>query len=394
MRSLTMPHLALGTDEVIARGWLISPGDPFSIGQPLLEVETDKATMEVEAPFAGTLASVLCEYGDTVLVGAVIAYVAEHGEEPDAVAAAAAELEAAARGRDETTLRGSTTSVREAPQDQHLVGGNTGDERGGVVFFTVDNGELAGLPASTHTRASRSAGARGVVRDATTPGVQLLDDVEAAGPAQRRPLSRRRLAIARRMTVAAGVPSFATAREVLATPAMVVVAAARETGRHLTLTDALIWACAAAAHAHPATNAWLSDDVLIEFEHVAVALAVDTPDGVIAPVLREAEALGLLALAERRAVLVREAREGTVDLRQLAGATISLSNVGSLGAREITPVLTVPHVAVLGVGATRPTGANASLTVTFVGDHRAIDGAEGARFLATFADAFENIPAV
>jgi pyruvate dehydrogenase E2 component (dihydrolipoamide acetyltransferase) len=174
--------------------------------------------------------------------------------------------------------------------------------------------------------------------------------------------------------------------------ATAVVERARAAGVSVTVTDTLIRACAAAAHAHPAINAWLDEDALLEFDNVGVALAVDTADGVIAPVLRAAQTLGLRDIAELRRRLVTGAREGTLDLHELAGATISLSNVGSHGAHQLTPVLTVPQVAVIGVGSARDTAAGQCLAVTLVGDHRAIDGAQGARFLAAFDEALNSTP--
>jgi pyruvate dehydrogenase E2 component (dihydrolipoamide acetyltransferase) len=132
---------------------------------------------------------------------------------------------------------------------------------------------------------------------------------------------------------------------------------------------------------------------LIEFERVGIALAVATPDGVVAPVIREPDTLSLHDLSDLRGTLVARARAASLELPELAGATISLSNVGSLGAHQLTPVLTVPQVAVLGVGAARSTSSGSVLSLTFVGDHRALDGATGAAFLATFAEAFESTSA-
>jgi pyruvate dehydrogenase E2 component (dihydrolipoamide acetyltransferase) len=394
MRPLTMPQLALGSEDVIVRGWLITPGDSFSAGDPLLEIETDKATMEVEAPFDGRLATVACQEGDTIEVGSVIGYAAEPGDDLDAVAAVVAE-ESPPEPAAETVDHPAGTGVA---TEEAVPVTRDGRDAGGEMarFVAVGDGELAGLPAQPVVRERISATpayhAHVLAPASNAPASTAQDlsaDLEHAGPAERRPMSRRRLGIARRMTLASAIPSFSVTRDVALTAAMAAVESARAGGRGVTVTDVLLKACAAAARAHPQANAWLSDDTLIEFERVGIALAVATPDGVVAPVIREADTLSLHELAELRGKLVGRARAGSLGLAELAGATISLSNVGGLGAHQLTPVLTVPQVAVLGVGSARASSAGPALSLTFVGDHRALDGAAGAAFLATFAEALE-----
>lgn len=390
-----MPQLALGSEDVIVRSWLIAPGDSFSAGDPLLEIETDKAAMEVEAPFDGRLATVTCQEGDTIEVGAVIGYAAEPGDDLDAVAAVVAEEsppEPAAEAADHP-------AGADAASEEAIPVTRAGWDVDGELarFVAVADGELAGLPVRPAAR----------VRIAPTPALQapvtaaaseapaatpvnISADLQHAGPAERRPMSRRRTGIARRMTLATAIPSFSVTRDVALSAATAAVESARAGGTGVTVTDVLLKACAAAARAHPQANAWLSEDTLIEFERVGIALAVATPDGVIAPVIREADTLSLPELAELRAGLVERARAASLELTELAGATISLSNVGVLGAHQLIPVLTVPQVAVLGVGSARASDSGPVLSLTFVGDHRALDGAAGAAFLATFAEAFET----
>jgi pyruvate dehydrogenase E2 component (dihydrolipoamide acetyltransferase) len=394
VKPLTMPQLALGSEDVIVRAWLISPGDAFSAGDALLEVETDKATMEVEAPFDGRLATVACHEGDTVEVGAVIGYAAEPGDDLDAVAAVVAEEsppEPTAEVADHPAAAGAREdAVRETQADRVLDGH-------APRFVAVTDGELAGLPvrltAVERTAPIPAADPQVPVPVSGGPGVVAQDisaDLEHAGPADRRPMSRRRLGIARRMTLATAIPTFSVTRDVALTAASAAVESARAGGGAVTVTDVLLRACAVAAKAHPEANAWLSGETVFEFERVGIALAVATPDGVIAPVIREADTLPLQELADLRGRLVERARNGSLGLAELAGATISLSNVGGLGAHQLTPVITVPQVAVLGVGSARASRSGPALSLTFVGDHRALDGAAGAAFLATFAEAFES----
>jgi pyruvate dehydrogenase E2 component (dihydrolipoamide acetyltransferase) len=222
-----------------------------------------------------------------------------------------------------------------------------------------------------------------------TVDVKALDDRNAAGSGAERTLSRRRIAIARRMGVATAIPSFVVSREIATDAGKQAVATAREAGRRVTFTDVLLRACAVAGAAHPAANAWLLGETVVEFEHVNVALAVDAPEGVMAPVVKAVETLDLVAVAALREDLVSRARAGQLENRELLGATLTLSNVAGLGAHGITPVLTAPQVVALGVGMGREVGGREVVAVTFVGDHRVLDGADGARFLTTFAEALD-----
>jgi pyruvate/2-oxoglutarate dehydrogenase complex dihydrolipoamide acyltransferase (E2) component len=353
VREIHMPQIALGTDEVIVRQWLVSPDAAFAEGDPLLEIETDKATMDVEAPFAGVLVDQAYAEGDTVAVGAVIGHAVEPGGDADAARAA---LPTTPRAPEPEPVPAVAVAVA-APAAPAAA----------RRFIDVEDGELAGL---------------GLPRRTPPPA----EDPGPAGPFARRALTRRRLAIGRRMSAATAVPTFVVQREVPATAALAAVKAARAAGHTATVTDLLVQAVAAAAGAHPRTNAWVLDGEAMEFEHVGVALAVDTPDGVVAPVIREAGSLGLHEIAARRADLVTRARAQALDARELTGATITLSNVAGLGSHAIVPVLTVPQAVAIGTGTAR----DGLLTVTFVGDHRVVDGADGARFLATFAAALDD----
>jgi pyruvate dehydrogenase E2 component (dihydrolipoamide acetyltransferase) len=301
-------------------------------------VETEKASMDVEAPFAGTLSAQHIAVGDRVSPGAVIGYV----RAPDEV--------------------GGVRSAAEEPGDLHQSQRSTTPARAP----RVPHGELRGLPLA-------ASGAETSVRAVTVSGAVL-----APGPFADRSLSRRRRAIARRLTEAAAIPQFAVTRQISLTAAQVTVEALRAQRQPATLTDVLVSAVARVAAELPTVNAWFLGDTVRVFDHVYLALAVDTDEGVVAPVLREAESLELAAIAELRADLVGRARSQRLRADELLNATLTLTNVGPLGGDQLFPVVTPPQVAVIGVG--RNTGDRAAFT--FVGDHRVLDGADGARFLA------------
>jgi pyruvate dehydrogenase E2 component (dihydrolipoamide acetyltransferase) len=243
----------------------------------------------------------------------------------------------------------------------------------------VEHGELRGLRPSHLDRTGAAAPRRAATLERAPVG------------ARSELLSRRRLATARVLVEAAAIPQFSVARHVPLGPATAAVADLRGDGVAATLTDAIILAVARAALAQPRANAWLVDDTLYLFERVSVALAVDTPDGVLAPVVRDADQIELAAIARARADLVERARSGKLLPTEIEGGTITISNIGGLGADSIVPVVTPPQVAVLGVGRCRAGAAGAPAQFTFVGDHRALDGADGARFLAALADELQTL---
>jgi pyruvate dehydrogenase E2 component (dihydrolipoamide acetyltransferase) len=361
VQPIKMPQLALGSEEVEVRGWLVGDGEEFALGQALLEIETDKATMEVEAPFPGVLLETRCQEGDTVSAGAVIAYAAEPGADLAEARAALSELD----GDDSPDIPASI----EAP----VAVQSQPDARGASVrFLVVEDGEVAGLPASGTKR---------------TPIVDL--DREAAGDAVENQLSRRRLAIARRMSAATDIPAFSVHRDIPLEAAFEALGVAREESPSVTLTDLMLRACGAAGVEHRNANAWLVGETVLEFTAVNAALAVDAPGGVMAPVLRNVAALDLAQIAELRSDLVSRAREGRLSERELSGATLTVSNLAGLGAHSIQPVLTSPQAIALGLGSARVVNGERTMTASLVCDHRLLDGADGARFLATFAAALE-----
>jgi pyruvate dehydrogenase E2 component (dihydrolipoamide acetyltransferase) len=381
MKELTMPQIALGADEVTARGWLIALDEPFKRGQPILEIETDKATMEVEAPFDGVLLSQLCADGEIVTVGATIGQAAEPGEDLDA---ARASLESGGAPQPPASDADVATGRPPAAAPVAARAPSDGDIGSPPVFVQVQDGELAGLFATAPAR-------DGVATRSAQASPALLDDPVKAGPSTLRPLSRARVAIGRRTGVATAIPCFWVARDVDWAPAREAVARARASGASVTITEVVLKATAAAGLAYPNVNAWYGEDGIREFGNVNIALAVDSPNGVIAPVLPAVQELELAEIAGARAKAVTAAREGSLPGQELTGATITVSNVGGLGAHAIMPVLTAPQVAAIGVGAPRPMSGSELLTIVFVGDHRALDGADGARFLASLADNLTDV---
>jgi pyruvate dehydrogenase E2 component (dihydrolipoamide acetyltransferase) len=369
-----MPMLGMAQETGKVVRWLKAEGDAVAKAEPLMEVETDKVTVEIEAPAAGTLAGVAAFEGDDVPVGQVIAYVLGDGEqlpEPDARSAPATPV----------------------PTAKGHVQGQTPDRSG--------NGNAAAPPRRTlaSPKARRLARERGVAIEeiaGTGPfgAVQAADVQSLAAPAAMTApeTSSAWQTMARRMMETwREVPHFYLSREVEATR----LNAWRDTARKragyegVTHTDLLVKIAAAALGEHPRVN---------RGPDVNVGIAVATDDALVVPVIHGADRLELRAIAERRADLVDRARGRKLRIEDVQDGTFTISNLGMFGVDAFGAIVNAPQAAILAVGritdrvvavdgvpAVRPT-----FVLTLSLDHRAIDGAIGARFLDTLVSLVEE----
>jgi pyruvate dehydrogenase E2 component (dihydrolipoamide acetyltransferase) len=212
------------------------------------------------------------------------------------------------------------------------------------------------------------------------------------------------IAIAEQMTASArDIPHFSVVREVDATRLVALKEQARqaagEAGLKVSLTAILVHLTARALAQHPLLNARFEREQLFVYETINMAVAVSTPQGLLAPVLFGAEKLSLLEVARGLEELVTRARLGRLDLKEISAGTFTLSNLGMFGVKEFTPLINSPQVAILAAGAARPSfvarpraeaGQASTLTLTLVADHRVLDGQEVALFLATLTEGIET----
>ncbi|MDW4551161.1 dihydrolipoamide acetyltransferase family protein [Defluviimonas sp. D31] len=360
MTTFRLPDLGEGLAEAEIVAWQVSVGDHVTTDQPLLSVETDKAVVEIPAPYAGTVRALLAEPGEVVATGAPLIEI-ETGKAADAgaivgdFAAPKPAPAAPVRVTQKAPARAAAT-----PAVRRLAG-----ERG------VDLAALRGSgPGGAITSADVRAASSGLAGGAELRGV-------------RRAMARA-MAAAHRSVVPATVTDRA---DIHGWPP----------GEPP--TPRLVHAIVAACRAEPALNAWFDGIRRQVHDHVDLAVAVDTPDGLFAPVLRGAEAtedIGEGVAALRRAV---EAR--TLAPEDLRGGTITLSNFGMIAGEHAALVVTPPQVAIVGAGRIAEAvvavgGAPAvrrllPLSLTF--DHRVVTGGEAARFLAALRADLER-PAI
>jgi pyruvate dehydrogenase E2 component (dihydrolipoamide acetyltransferase) len=356
-----MPALGVAQDTGRVLRWFHAEGARVNKGEPLIEVETDKVTIELEAPADGTLAAVTAQAGEDVPVGSVIACILASGEtaaQPAPLASGPPRPLASPVAR---------RMAREAGIDLAALHLRLGRP---VVASDIP---LVGAPA-----ASTPAG----VHDGPIPIGRTW-----------RTMAERTLASWQT------VPHFALQRELDAGRLLSWQRLARErTGVHITVTDLLVRVVANALVAHPALNRAWSDSGLVAAAGVGVGLAVALEEGLVVPVIQDADGLGLPAICARRQELVSRAREGRLAPADVQGGTFTISNLGTYGVDAFTAIINAPQAAILAVGRISErvlaVGGAAvvtpALTLTLSCDHRAVDGARAAGFLQTVASTLED----
>jgi len=364
-----MPALGMAQETGKVLRWLKLDGADVVKGEPLLEVETDKVTVEIESPADGTLGGISALEGAEVPVGTVIALVLQDGE---SLATAPTE----ASGMTEQTAGPTATA----------------DAAAAVVVPAPDAASRRRLASP---KARRLAQAAGIDLDSIAGsgpnGAVVAADIEAVGrPAAEVGAVWHRMA--ERMERAwREVPQFVLTRDVDAT----ALRAGRGDG--VTITDLLVKRCAEALVRHPRLTMSWHDGGFVAGAGVNVGIAVATDDALVVPVVHGADRLSLAEISSRRQALVDAARVGALRPEDVQGGTFTISNLGMFGVDAFQAIVNAPQAAILAVGriVERPVAVRDSLavrpvlTLTVTFDHRVVDGARGAEFLDTLASLIE-----
>jgi len=426
--NVTMPALSPTMTTGTLAKWTIAPGDAVHTGDVIAEIETDKATMEVEAIEDGVVAQILVEAGsENVAVGTVIAVLAEAGESVDEVASTAVapvQSDDTVSPTTKTPADPVTDARSEKPADQPteastepptkpLVETETSPQKTSRIFATP--------------LARRIAADRGIALDRLTGsgphGRILRRDVEAApalspqaapasvsatnvpvvaGASELVVNSQMRKSIASRLqdskqqaphfylTIDCQIDELLRARRALNDKAA--------EGVKISLNDLVIRAAAMALMEVPDANVSWEGEHTRRFQHADIAMAVAIDGGLVTPIIWAAETLGLAALSQTTADLAERARHGQLRAAEYSGGSFTISNLGMFGIREFAAVINPPQGAILAVGAgeQRPVVVDGALavatvmTVTLSADHRVVDGAVGARWLQSFKGFIEH----
>ncbi len=407
-----LPRQGQSVETCAIVGWKKRVGDTVKSGEVLCEVETDKATFEVESPADGTLLAVFYEAGSQVPVLTTIAAIGKPGEKvaspasavppqpvrptastPEAVVApAAAAAGVSGRGK----IAASPRAKALAAASSFPLAGIRGTGPGGRIIerdvkLAVANAR-SGSPASTASPRPAAMPQPAVPQPgAPQPAAPGVREIKVTGI---RKLIAERMLASLTTTAQLTLNSSADARSLQEFRSRFKESPEALGLQGVTINDMVLFAVSRALLQHAEMNAHFTGDTIRQFADVHLGFAVDTPRGLMVPVVRNAHALGLRAISGEGARLAAACREGRITPDELAGGTFTVTNLGGLGVETFTPVLNPPQVGILGVGTITPRavqGPNGSMTfipqigLSLTINHQAVDGAPGARFLQTVA---------
>jgi len=431
---VVMPKLSPTMEEGQLSRWLKKEGDKVSMGEPLAEIDTDKATMEMQALSTGVLRKILINEGDSAPLGQPIAIIGEPDEDisellkgaqaakpakaeaaptklPESEAAPAVETASAAKERDQ--VRPSIAPVSADGQRAAEAA------PGGRVLISPIAARMA-ADAEIDLSSLRGSGPSGriIKRDVeeaisgkgkqTAPRLRVVTPMRTGKPVsfepsayRDEPLSEMRRTIARRLVTSLGpVPHFFLTTEIDMERAADLRRSLNEIDPELkaSINDIVIKVAAAALMQHPQVNASFQEKTVRYYEHADIGMAVATENGLITPVIRSADVKSLSEIAVEARELATRARARKLKPEEYTGATFSISNLGMFGIDEFTAVINPPEGAILAIGAMSPkpvardnqVAIRQTMRVTMSCDHRVVDGAIGAQFLQTFKKILEN----
>jgi pyruvate dehydrogenase E2 component (dihydrolipoamide acetyltransferase) len=428
-----MPRLSDTMKEGTIVRWLKHPGDSVKKGDVLVEIETDKATMDLEAYDEGILKAILVGQGETVPIGRPIAVIGIGNENASpATTAPSSSVEAAALSPTVPPATASeptkpTTIAPESsrhglaptptsppvfmaaplatltsPLARSLAKRNdidldtiTGSGPGGRIVRSDVEAAIARLAppnASSENPNSATPDEAALTRRPSTSE----DDVEEI------PLTTIRRLTAERLSESAKAPHFSLTSVVDAEPLLTLRSEINESltteRERISVTDLLLKACATTLRAHPEVNAAWGVDKILRHRRINIGIAVGLPDGLVVPVVHDADRLSLTEIAHEAHLLTERARAGRLLVEDIGDGTFTLSNLGMFGVDHFTAVINPPQAAILAVGAAKPEAvvrsgqvvARQTMKATLSIDHRVLDGVAAAQFLADLVRLLEH----
>jgi pyruvate dehydrogenase E2 component (dihydrolipoamide acetyltransferase) len=415
---IKIPFLGDGIESANILSIGVQPGDTVAVDDVILELETDKAVAPVPATSAGTVDSISVAVGDVVREGQVIGQLSggSTGATAPAVAGAAPAAPVA------PVAVAPSVSVPQAPVPPAVVAQPVGDASAVVtspwirslctqigldlarVVPTGRGGRVVLDDIRRYVAQLQQPVAAAPVQSESKPVAESMPDFSKWGPVESETVSSLRVKIADKMSSAWRIPHVTQFHEVDITQPMGLRKQwndkYKKKGANLTVTAMAVKAAVSALQAFPAFNASFDGKQLVKKAYYHIGIAVDTPSGLIVPVIRDADQLSLFELAVQIGVVADKARDRTLTAADLQGGTFTISNLGGLGVGPFTPIINTPEVAILGLGrgVKRPivtaegdigVGLMQPLALSY--DHRVIDGADGARFMTHLSDALANL---
>lgn len=412
-----MPKLSDTMEEGAVASWLKKEGDTVDEGGALCEIETDKATMEYQSPYGGILLKIIAQPGKTLALNSPIAVIGKKGESVDMDAL----LAKSAPSQEAVKQPAVTVSAPKPVSAQPVVPPPVAATVKPVAATPVvrsAGGRIKSSPLARRMAEANSLDLAGIA--GSGPGGRIvMRDIEAAVARggsttglrimppradQSIPVSLMRKTIAKRLLAGKNeAPHFYLTRSVNMANMLqwrkMLNDAAGENGTKVSVNDLIILATSKALRLHPEVNASWQGEEIIQFGAVHVSVAVALPTGLVTPVIRDADQLGIREIAAASRSLAQRAKAGQLTNEDYSGGTFTISNLGMFGIEEFTAIINPPQAAILAVGATIPTPAvdergqvvvEQRMKITMSCDHRVIDGAMGAEFLRTLVQFIEQ----
>jgi len=391
--SVVMPALEMAQETGKLIAWRKKEGDHVTKGEPLLEIETDKAVMEVEAPADGVIAGITGVVGTDIPVGQTIAWIVAPGETPPSESESSASAPVA-RGKTESQAARAAANI---PESRATQGARISPKaRRLAKELGVDLATVRGSGPGGEILASD-------VQAAAAPDASTVTAASAKASSLEVPSTLGRIMAERTTQSWTTVPHFFVTREIDATAlnayrAKIVSDIEREHSIRITHTDLLVALTARALLKHPRLNAsWTAESIRFH-DHVNMGVAIAVNDGVVAAVIPNAHVASLAEIATRRRDVAERARAGKLLPADIADATFTISNLGMYHVDQFTAIITRPQAAILAVGAIADRVVAVSgkpairpmMTLTLSCDHRVADGARAAMFLNDLADAVRD----
>ena len=403
------PDIGEGLTEGEIVRWLVKEGDEIKEGEPLVEVETDKALAEIPSPRTGVILKILAKEKEIVKVGQVIVVIGEKGEalavpspKPKSVGVVG-ELEEAPEEAPGVAVQ--VEPIKPALVSEHVLATPAVRALAKELGVDINKVQGTGLEGRVLEKDVRqfAEGKEKPVEEARKP--TKVKKYDFYGYIERIPLRGVRRSIAKAMVKSKFTAPHVTAMDEADVTALWKIRekekkAAEKKGIKLTILPFIIKAVIAGLTEHPSLNATLDDqnEEIILKKYFNIGLATDTPEGLMVPVVKNAKEKSIFELAQEMAQLAEKARNRTIDLADLKGGTFTITNYGTVRGIYGTPIINYPEVAILGVGRIqdmpvvrdRKVVVRKMIPLSLSFDHRVVDGAEAARFLNTVIARLED----
>jgi 2-oxoglutarate dehydrogenase E2 component (dihydrolipoamide succinyltransferase) len=397
---IRVPQLAESISEATVGNWAVKAGEAVARDQLLVELETDKVTVEVNAPEAGTLGEILAATGATVQVGDLLGTLAAGAGAPAAKPAAKAAAPAAAPAAAAPAAAPKAPAVAAPAAGQALpAAAKLAAEKGVNVSGVAGSGKDGRVTKGDVLDLLASGGPAPAARPSVPAGPRANGERE-----ERQRMSKLRQVIARRLKEAQNTAALLTTfnevdmSALMAARKQYVEGFEKRHGVRLGFMSFFVKACVQALKEFPAVNAEIEGDEIVFKNYFNIGCAVSTPTGLVVPVIRDADQLSFAGIEKTIADLGKRARDGKLGIDELQGGSFSITNGGVFGSLMSTPIINPPQSAILGMHKIqdRPMAVNGQVAIrpmmyiALTYDHRIVDGREAVSFLVRVKECLED----